>query len=141
MGKTLPQAVISQEAADILIVGATAKATEMGLNMAIAVVDCSGALKAFRRMDGAPLLSTDIATNKAYTAAAYGLATHVWHDFIKEDPPLLHGIVHTPRLVVFGGGYPVEIDGSIVGAIGISGGHYAQDMQVAEAALEALSAS
>ena len=65
----------------------------------------------------------------------------MWHDFIKEDPPLLHGIVHTPRLVVFGGGYPVEIDGSVAGAIGISGGHYSQDMEIAEAALAALAAA
>ncbi len=141
MEKTLAQSAISQEAADLLIGAATAKAAEMGLRVAIAVVDASGTLKAFRRMDGAPLLSNDIATNKAYTAAAYGLATHVWHDFIKEDPPLLHGIVHTPRLVVFGGGYPVEIDGGISGAIGISGGHYSQDMEIAEAALAALSAA
>lgn len=141
MAKTLPQVAISQEAADILIAAATTKASEMGLRVAISVVDAGGALKAFRRMDGAPLLSTDIATNKAYTAAAYGLATHVWHDFIKEDPPLLHGIVHTPRLVVFGGGYPVEVDGAIAGAIGISGGHYSQDMEVAEAALAALNAA
>ena len=141
MAKTLPQVAISQEAADILIAAATIKASEMGLRVAISVVDASGALKAFRRMDGAPLLSTDIATNKAYTAAAYGLATHVWHDFIKEDPPLLHGIVHTPRLVVFGGGFPVEVDGAIAGAIGISGGHYSQDMEVAEAALAVLAAA
>ena len=141
MDKILAQAAISQEAADLLIDAATAKATEMGLRVAIAIVDASGTLKAFRRMDGAPLLSNDIATNKAYTASAYGLATHVWHDFIKEDPPLLHGIVHTPRLVVFGGGYPVEIDGSVAGAIGISGGHYSQDMEIAEAALAALAAA
>lgn len=141
MAKTLPQVAISQEAADILIAAATTKAAELGLRVAIAIVDAGGALKAFRRMDGAPLLSTDIATNKAYTSAAYGLATHVWHDFIKEDPPLLHGIVHTPRLVVFGGGYPVEVDGAVAGAIGISGGHYSQDMQVAEAALAALAAA
>lgn len=141
MAKTLPQVAISQEAADVLIAAATTKAVEMGLRVAIAIVDAGGALKAFRRMDGAPLLSTDIATNKAYTAAAYGLATHVWHDFIKEDPPLLHGIVHTPRLVVFGGGFPVEVDGAIAGAIGISGGHYSQDMEIAEAALAALAAA
>src|SRR5690606_23047306 len=121
MDKTLAQTAISQAAADILIDAATAKATELGLRVAIAVVDAGGALKAFRRMDGAPLLATEIATNKAYTAAAYGMPTHAWHDFIKEDPPLLHGIVHTPRLVVFGGGYPVELEGGIAGAIGISG--------------------
>lgn len=141
MDKTLAQTAISQAAADILIDAATAKATELGLRVAIAVVDAGGALKAFRRMDGAPLLATEIATNKAYTAAAYGMPTHAWHDFIKEDPPLLHGIVHTPRLVVFGGGYPVELEGGIAGAIGISGGHYSQDMQVAQAALAALAAA
>ncbi len=89
-------------------------------------------------MDGAPLLSVDLAKDKAYTAAAYGIPTHAWFDFVKNDPPLLHGIVKTPRLIVFGGGYPIEIDGAVVGGIGVSGGHYSQDQQVAEAALAAL---
>lgn len=129
---------ITQAACDRLIEAATAKAAEINVPAVIAVVDESGALKAFRRMDNAPLLSVDIATNKAYTAVSFGIATHEWFDFIKGDPPLLHGIVHTPRLVVFGGGYPVKVDGQIVGGIGISGGHYSQDMVVAEAALAAL---
>jgi uncharacterized protein GlcG (DUF336 family) len=138
MTLTLPHASVSQAAADKLIEAATAKASQMGLSMVIAVVDDSGVLKAFRRMDGAPLLSVEIATDKAYTAAAYKMPTHAWFDFIKTDPPLLHGIVHTKRLVVFGGGYPVEVDGQVVGGIGVSGGHYTQDQEVAEAALAAL---
>jgi len=129
---------ITQEAADKLIAAATAKSQEMNLAMVIVVTDESGVLKAMRRMDGAPQLSIEIATNKAYTAAAYGFPTHGWFDFIKNDPPLLHGIVHTPRLVVFGGGYPITEDGQVIGAIGISGGHYEQDMVVAEAAIAAL---
>ena len=138
MTLTVPHAAVSQAAADKLIEAASAKASAMGLAMVIAVVDDAGVLKAFRRMDGAPLLSVEIAKDKAYTAAAYGIPTHAWFDFIKSDPPLLHGIVHTKRLVVFGGGYPVEVDGQIVGAIGVSGGHYSQDQEVAEAALQAL---
>jgi uncharacterized protein GlcG (DUF336 family) len=138
MTLTLSHASVSQTAADKLIEAATSKATQMGLSMVIAVVDDSGVLKAFRRMDGAPLLSVEIAENKAYTAAAYRMPTHAWFDFIKTDPPLLHGIVHTNRLVVFGGGYPVEVDGQVVGGIGVSGGHYSQDQEVAEAALAAL---
>jgi uncharacterized protein GlcG (DUF336 family) len=51
---------------------------------------------------------------------------------------LLHGIVHTPRLVIFGGGYPIIVDDQVVGGIGVSGGHYSHDMQVCEAALEVL---
>jgi len=116
----------------------TAKALEIGVPMVISIVDESGTLKAFRRMDGAALLSVDIATNKAYTAVSFGMPTHGWFDFIKNDPPLLHGIVHTPRLVVYGGGYPISEQDQVIGGIGLSGGHYDQDMVVAEAALAAL---
>lgn len=138
MANTLTKKSITQEAAKKLIVAAEKAAGEIGVPMCIAIVDESGALKAFSRMDGAALLSVDIAQDKAYTAISFGMPTHAWFDFIKDDPPLLHGIVKTPRLVVFGGGYPVTIDGAVVGGIGISGGHYKQDMQVAEAALAAL---
>jgi uncharacterized protein GlcG (DUF336 family) len=109
----------------------------MGVPMCIAIVDPSGTLVQFLRMDGAALLSVNIAQDKAYTAVSFGMATHEWHDFIKNDPPLLHGIVHTPRLVVFGGGYPIKVDGVLVGGIGVSGGHYTHDMEVAQAALAA----
>ncbi|HWA60653.1 MAG TPA: heme-binding protein [Caulobacteraceae bacterium] len=136
--KPLVRASIAAATAKALIEAAEAKAREIGVPMVIAVVDESGVLKAFSRMDGAPLLSVDIAQDKAYTAAAYAIPTHAWFDFIKGDPPLLHGIVKTPRLVVFGGGYPVEQDGAVVGGIGVSGGHYEQDMAVATAALAIL---
>ncbi len=138
MAKALTRLSVSQTAGDQLIEAATAKARELGVASAIAVVDESGNLKAFRRMDGAPLLTIEIAINKAYTSAAYGVPTHGWHEFIKNDPPLLHGIVHTPRLVVFGGGYPITEQDQVIGGIGISGGHYEQDMAIAEAALAAL---
>jgi len=137
---TVAKASITSAAAAKVLAAAERKAAEMDTPMVIAVVDESGVLKAFSRMDGAPLLSVDLAKDKAYTAAAYGIATHVWHDFIKDDPPLLHGIVKTPRLIVFGGGYPIEIEGvqGAIGAIGVSGGHYSQDMEVAQAGLAAL---
>src|SRR3954447_26773196 len=107
--------------------------------MDIAIVDDSGVLKAFSRMDGAPLLSIQIAQDKAYTAAGFGMPSHGWHDFIKERPPRAGGArTGIDRLVIFGGGYPIEIDGQVVGAIGVSGGHYTQDQQVAEAGLQAL---
>lgn len=124
--------------AQVLIEAAEVKAQAIGVPMVIAVCDEAGVLKAFSRMDGAALLSVDTASDKAYTAVSFGIATHEWFDFIKDDPPLLHGIVKTPRLVVFGGGYPIKVDGAIVGGVGVSGGHYHQDMQVAEAALAAL---
>jgi len=128
---------ISTEAANCLLDGAQLAAEALGTPMAIAIVDESGVLKAFRRMDGSALLSVDLAADKAFTAVSFGMPSHSWFDFIKDDPPLLHGITKTPRLVVFGGGYPVKHDKDVIGGIGVSGGHYKQDMQVAEAGLAA----
>ncbi len=131
---------IDAATAQKMIEAAIAKSTELKKSMCIAVTNEAGQLKAFHAMDGAPHLSIEIAQNKAYTATSFGIPTHVWWDFIKNDPPLLHGITHTPRLVIFGGGYPVIEDGQMIGAIGVSGGHYAEDMEVARAALDAVGA-
>src|ERR1035438_4955066 len=119
---------IDLSTAERAIEAAAAKARDMGLTMSIAVVDEAGDLCAFRRMDGTPGLTIEIAINKAYTRASYGMPTHARFDFIKDAPPLLHGITHAPRLVVFGGGYPITEAGRTIGAIGLSGGHYTQDM-------------
>ena len=141
MAQTFPKASITTEAARQAIVAAEAKASEIDTPMVIAVVDDGGVLKAFSRMDGAALLSVQIAQDKAYTAVGFSMPTHGWYDFIKDDPPLAGGAPSgIDRLVIFGGGYPIQVDGRIVGAIGVSGGHYSQDQQVAEAGLEALGA-
>ena len=138
MLETVTRKSISSQSAAALIAAAEAAAQDLGVPMVIAVVDESGVLKAMTRMDGAALLSVGIAQDKAYTAVSFGIATHEWFEFVKNDPPLLHGIIKTPRLVVFGGGYPIQVDGQVVGGIGVSGGHYEQDMKVASAALAAL---
>jgi uncharacterized protein GlcG (DUF336 family) len=137
---TIVKHSIDAETAERAVKAAAKKAAELKLRMCIAITDESGDLKAFARMDGAPKLSIQISEDKAYTAASYSMPTHAWFEFIKNDPPLLHGITHTPRLVVFGGGYPIKLGGEVVGAIGVSGGHYSQDMECARAALEAIGA-
>lgn len=139
MPDTISVATITTEAAHRVIAAAEAKAAEMGVPMCIAVADPGGNLKAFSRMDGAALLSTQVAQDKAYTAVGFGMPTHGWHDFIKDDAPLAAGAPSgIDRLVIFGGGYPISVDGATVGAIGVSGGHYTQDQEVAEAGLAAL---
>ena len=138
MANTITRTTLSAEAAKKMIAAAEAKAEEMKRPMVIAICDESGNLKAFSRMDGAPVLSLQIAQDKAWTSISYGVPTDQWFEFIKNDPPLLHGIVHTPRLVVFGGGYPVMIEKQLVGGIGVSGGHYKEDMEVAQAGLKAV---
>src|SRR3546814_7187627 len=80
----------------------------IGVMACISIVDDAGDLKAFLRMDGAAKLALDISQNKAFTAVSFGMSTDQWWEFIKDDAPLLHGITHTPRLTVFGGGRSEE---------------------------------
>jgi uncharacterized protein GlcG (DUF336 family) len=62
------------------------------------------------------------------------MPSHGWYDFIKDDGPLALGApAAIDRLVVFGGGFPIVVGGAVIGAIGVSGGHYSEDMEVAEA--------
>ena len=135
---TFAKASITSEAARRILAAAEVKAYEMGRPMCIAIVDGDGTLKAFSRMDGAPLLSVQIAQDKAYTAISFSMATHEWHEFVKNDPPLRDGIIKTDRLIVFGGGYPIMAEGQMIGGIGVSGGHYTHDMEVAQAGLAGL---
>jgi uncharacterized protein GlcG (DUF336 family) len=139
MAQVFEKRSISSEAAHNMILAAERKALEIGHPMVIAIVDDGGVLKAFSRMDGAALLSVQVAQDKAYTAAGFGIATDQWHEFIKNDPPLAAGATSgIDRLVVFGGGYAIKVDDQVVGGIGVSGGHYSQDMDVAQAGLAAL---
>ena len=141
MADTFPKASISTEAAHRIVAAAEAKASEIGTPMVIAVVDDGGVLKAFSCMDAAALLSVQVAQDKAYTAVGFGMPTHGWHDFIKDDPPLAAGAPDgIDRLVIFGGGYPITVDGQVVGGVGVSGGHYSEDQQVAEAGLAGIGA-
>lgn len=129
---------INAETAIKAAVAASKKASEMGLAMCIAIYDSSSQLKAFVRMDGAPMLSAQIAEDKAHTSASFRSPTHSLFEWISKDPPLLHGITQYPRFIVFGGGFPIFENGELIGSIGVSGGHYSQDMDVARAGIEAI---
>ena len=137
MASTMQKSTITIEAAKAMIEASEAKAREVGVPMCTAIADPDGNLKAFSRMDGAALLSIKIAQDKAYTAIAFGLSTKDWWQFIKDDGPLLHGITHAERVVIYEGGIPIQKDGQIVGGIGVSGGYYTQDQECAEAGIEA----
>lgn len=140
MSSTLEKRSISLKTVNELMLAAINKADEISIRSAIAVCDESGILKGFSRMDGAPLLAVRVAQQKAWASVSFGMPTHAYHDFIKDDPPLLIGLPHQQDMIVFGGGYPIRLNGQVVGAIGVSGGHYSHDQQVAEAALKAIGA-
>jgi len=114
-------------------------AEALAVDVCIAVTDGAGHLLAMVRMDRAPLLCIQIAQDKAYSVASFGgLPTSDWWRMLESEPALLHGIIKTDRLTVFGGGVPLVADGRTIGAIGVSGGSSEQDIQVAEAGAAAI---
>jgi uncharacterized protein GlcG (DUF336 family) len=136
---TFHRASISAAAAAAMIDAAEREAAQRGLAIVTVIVDESGVTKAMRRMDGAPLVSVGAALKKALTAVGFGIPTgRPWHDFIKDDPILLHGAPSLPEFTLLGGGFPIKVGDQLVGAIGVSGGHYSVDEACAHAALAVL---
>jgi uncharacterized protein GlcG (DUF336 family) len=130
---------ITMEQAKQIVEGALAKAQAEDLKMDIAVVDAGANLKAFIRMDGAWLGSIDIAIKKAKTARFFDMPTG---DIGQLSRPggSLYGIEHSNEgLISFPGGIPIEQDGQVVGAIGVSGSTVENDHMVAQAGVDALS--
>ena len=126
---------ISSELAQKMVAEAVAKARELGVTENVAILDDGGNLKAFGRMDGAPILCIEMAQNKAYTAL-FGVSTQDFFNFIQNDPSLLAGIPTLARVAAWGGGFPIKVNGEVVGAIGLSGAPTVQnDTDCARAAL------
>ncbi|MGB1562609.1 MAG: GlcG/HbpS family heme-binding protein, partial [Sinimarinibacterium flocculans] len=114
---------------------------QLGVRVNIAVVDCGGNLSGFLRMPGAFLHSIEIAIDKAYTAASFGLPTSEWHRALAQEPAAVRdGLPRRPRFVGFGGGLPLRIGGAAIGGIGVSGASEEQDELCARAGCEAIGA-
>jgi uncharacterized protein GlcG (DUF336 family) len=136
---TYPTASITRDSALALIIAARHAARDLGIDVAIAVTDAGGHLKAFERADATPFLTAEVAVNKAWTAASFGLSTLVWNQVVGQSATA--PLAHHPRVMAVGGGVPVIVDGRVVGAIGISGGNAQQDHDAAVAALRAVGLS
>jgi uncharacterized protein GlcG (DUF336 family) len=129
---------ISYELAQKMADAAVAKAKELGVSENVAILDEGGNLRAFSRMDGTPIPTIEIAQNKAYTAL-FGVSTQDFFNFIQGDPSLLAGIPTLARVAAWGGGFPIEVNGEVVGAIGVSGAPMVEnDVECAKAALALL---
>lgn len=128
---------VTLDEAKELVTAAEAKAEEIDNPMVITVANNEGNLVAQHRMDDAWLASVSISRNKAYTSAALNMPTHELAE-ASEPGNSLYGLQTTDdnQIVIFGGGYPLERDGEIVGSIGVSGGAVSQDREVAEAGVE-----
>ena len=130
---------ISLAQAHAVIEAAAKKATEIKTKMDIAVVDAGGNLKAFARQDGAWIGSIDIAQRKARTARFFDMPTGEIGKLSQPGGPL-YNIEHSNGgLITFPGGIPLkDADGTVIGAIGVSGSTVENDHTVAAAGVAAL---
>ena len=130
---------LTLEDAKQMLSAAEAKAASLGIPYCVAVVDAGGHLMAFLRQDDALIGSVDLAIDKATTARIFDKATSDLATLAQSGKPLF-GIQESNagKVVIFGGGVPVVLDETIVGAVGTSAGTVEQDIAVAEAAIAAL---
>jgi uncharacterized protein GlcG (DUF336 family) len=130
------------EDAECAINAARKKASEMGVAMAIAVVNESGILTAFIRMDNSELVAVPLAEDKAFTALVNRLSTLELGQQCQPGGPL-YGLQANlgGRMVIFPGGVPIWKDGKLIGAVGASGGAVEQDHECAMAGVLALGKS
>ncbi|WP_258725140.1 GlcG/HbpS family heme-binding protein [Cellulomonas sp. NS3] len=129
---------ITLEQAQAVVQAGLAESASRGLAMNVAVVDAGGNLKAFARMDGAWLGSIDIAIRKARTSRYFDMPTGSLGELSQPGGPLFNIEVSNGGLITFPGGLPLEVDGQVIGAVGVSGSTVEDDHDVATAAAAAL---
>ncbi len=130
---------LTSTAATEAIEAARERATLLEVEVVIHVADPAGNPIAMMRMDGAPLFSIEVASKKAWTAAASKVPTDLLRDVFNADPTLLHALApKVGELMAVGGAAPISIDGMVAGAVGVSGATEKQDQEIAEAAVAAL---
>jgi len=135
-----PPGIITAAQAQQVVDSAIAKAGAMKIPSNIAVTDPYGHLVAFTRMDGAVLVSIDVALKKAKTVSLFN-GRYRSGDLFNQTSPggSLYGLAQTnDGLVFLGGGVPLKLNDKYVGALGVSGGDAKQDAEIASAAATAL---
>ncbi len=125
---------LSVPGAKVLLQAAIAKAEAMGVPQCIAIVDRGGNLMVFERMEGAKLHSQFSAIQKAYTAVSAKATTGQ----LPTDLAIGIALATDNRFATIAGGLPIEINGEVIGGIGIGSGTDEEDIEVAEAAIAAL---
>lgn len=132
------RAEIGYDGAHGLVTRVAERLSGDGRGAAVAVVDAHGELVAFLRTDGCRLPSITIAIHKAFTAAREGVESSVIGERSRtEGFPLTN--FGDPRIVGWGGGVPIIVDGAVIGAVGISGLPEADDVEMARWAVSTLS--
>lgn len=126
------------EARTVLAAGES-KAMKIGVPVNIVVLDAGTHLKTFARVDGAVLGAIDVAKRKAATSILFEVRSEAVWEYCKPNAPAPGLELSNGGLAPFGGGIPLrDSNGRLLGAVGVSGGSVAQDVEIADAAAAAL---
>ena len=138
-GPTASQAAgLTLAVARAVIAAVQAEARALGVAMSCAVVDSGDQLVAFERMDAADLVGITLARDKAYTALTNRMPTRDLAPITQPGTEFFgYHTVNAGRTIIFAGGMPLERDGVLLGAVGVSGGDAAQDQRAADAGVGA----
>jgi uncharacterized protein GlcG (DUF336 family) len=129
---------LSLEEAELMLDAAQKKSEGMGVPEVLCVADSAGYPIALRRLNGGKVTSVQIAMNKAFTAAGHRKPTHHYKNALPGEEAFGIFTQHEGRFTVFVGGFPVVVDGQVVGSIAASGGNGEQDIACCEAGIAAL---
>lgn len=135
MADFVPTHRITHEAAMKMLAAGIARAAELARPVSLAVVDASGSLLAFIRMDGARFFSGRATIKKAITAASQKLAT----GYMKKEDEVSMAIRMDGDFSNVPGGFPIVVEGQVIGGVGAGGARVEEDVIIAQAALAALS--
>ncbi|MEZ5840132.1 MAG: heme-binding protein [Hyphomicrobiales bacterium] len=133
-----PSATLTLEAAEAIVSAAIREGLKNGVPLNAAVVDQGGNLIAFLGSTGLFLESIKIAQDKARSAAGFGMSTDALTGALRGDDDVYNGIAFRAGVTAFGGGFPIRVEGMLVGGIGVSGGSLDDDRGAAKAGLLAV---
>jgi len=128
---------LSLAEANLILDACQKKAEEIGVPEVLCVADAAGYPIALRRLDGGKVTSVQIAMNKAFTAAGHRKPTHHYKNSLPGEEAFGIFTQHEGRFTVFVGGFPIVVDGKVVGGVAASGGNGEQDIAVCEAGIAA----
>ncbi|CAN5814236.1 heme-binding protein [soil metagenome] len=130
--------VLTLDEAELMLAAALDEAARRSVSSVVCISDAGGWPIALRRMDGGKPTSVEIAINKAFTAACHRRPTHTYTNAQPGQEAFGIMNMHQGRFSIFVGGWPIEVDGEVVGGVGVSGGHTAEDIACCKAAIAAL---
>jgi uncharacterized protein GlcG (DUF336 family) len=130
---------LNLELAEKIAKAVRTKASELGINLTVSVVDNAGRLILTMRGDGTGFLTPDVSRGKAAAAAAFGIPTKQMVEMQKTNPAFWTALpAFASGIMPTTGAVPIKYDGKVIGAVGCSGGSADQDHECASAGVEAV---